>query len=144
MKLTEKVFDRIDHVARRFARFSEGFAGFLKGAEYLTEPSSPIKGLSFNAALDKNFFEALFAGMTIRFCFFVAYGTDGVLAGHVVVIRVRPTFSDTPDIIGSFSFNSHGITDFDTLDGNDKLEISYNAAEIILHFLDQALAKPLP
>lgn len=144
MKLTEKVFDRVDHVARRYARFNEGFSSLLKGAEYLTEPSSPIKGLSLNASLDQNFFEVLFAGMTIRFCFFVAYGIDGALAGRVGVVRVRPTFSDTQDIIGSFSFNGQGITDFDTSDGNDKLEISYNAAEIVLHFLDQALAKPLP
>ncbi len=144
MKLTEKVFDRIDHVARRYARFKEGFASFLKGTEYLTDSSSPIKGLSLIASLDENHFDVLFVGITIRFSFLVVYGTDGILSGRVVVVRVSPTFSDKKDIIGSFSFNSQGTTDFETLDGNDKLDIGYNAAEIVLHFLDQALAKPVP
>lgn len=144
MKLTAKVFERMDHVARRYDRLKEGFSNFLKGSEYLTESSSSIKGLSLEASLDENHFDVMFAGITIRFFFLIAYSTDGVLSGRVVVIRINPTFSDEKDIIGSFSFNSQGTTDFETLDGNDKLEIGYNAAEIVLHFLDQALAKPVP
>lgn len=144
MKLTDKVFDRIDHVGRRYAQFSEIFAQFLKGCTYLTDPSSPVKGIALSVSLDQNHFDVLFAGMVVRFHFVAGYGADSALTGRVIVIRVSPTFSDTPDIIGSFLFNGQGITDFEVSDGSDKLEIEYNAAEIVLHFLDQALAKPLP
>lgn len=143
MKLTEKVFDRIAHVARHYSRIQDRFASFLKETEYLTKSSSPIKGLSINASLEDNYFDVLFAGMTIRFSLLVTYSSDGVSSGRVVVVRVSPVFSDKKDIIGSFTFNGQGITDFESADDNDKLDIGYNASEIVLHFIDQAIAKPL-
>ncbi|MBU0910489.1 MAG: hypothetical protein KKA54_15705 [Proteobacteria bacterium] len=144
MKLTENVIDRAEYAAKRYDSFKEAFVRFMKGAAYLTEPSSPIRGLSIEPSLDKNHFDVTFVGMTIRFCFLVQYGTDNALTGRVVIVRETPTFSDTPDIIGAFSFNGKGVTDFDVAEGDDKLEIEYNAVEIVLHFLDQALAKPFP
>jgi len=144
MKLTENVYDRADHAAKRYARFKEAFACFLKGAAHLTEPTFPIKGLSIGPFLDTNQFDVTFVGMTIRFRFLMLYDTDNTLTGRVVVARNPPAFSDTPEIIGAFSFNGHGITDFEIDEDRDKLGIEYYASEIILHFLDKALAKPLP
>ena len=144
MKLISKVFDRAAYAQKRYGRLNEHFVQFLAGAAFLTEPASPVKGLAFSEALNANYFDAFFLGMQIRFRLHAYYGSDDALLGKVVVVREVPTFSEVSDIIGSFSFNGQGTTDFEVAEGADNIEMKYSAAEIILHFLDLSLGKPLP
>ena len=115
----------------------------MQGAGYLTEARSPVTGLEIKPNLDTNQFDVLFAGMAISFRFLVLYGADDLLTGNVVVVRNSPSFCDKADVIGRFSFDRQGITDFENSNGS-KLEIEYIAADIVLHYLVQALRKELP
>lgn len=130
-------------MGRRYSDLKARFDSFFNEAQYLLDPSSKIVNLSFDAVLDKNYFEVSFAGMQLRFQFVPSFLEDGSLHGTVYCLRESPNFTESKDIIGTFTFNGRGITNFEVDDGNDALEIGYNAAEIIMHFVNQALAKPL-
>jgi hypothetical protein len=144
MKVTARVFDRATHAQKRYARLKEHFAHFYDGVTYLSELASPIKDITLSAELATNCFDVSFLGMKLRFHFVACYGQDEELRGKVVVVREAPAFSECPDIVGSFLFNGQGISDFEATDGEGELDMAYSAAEIVLHFLDQSLAKPLP
>ena len=145
MKLTEDVLNRTVNAQKQHRRLKAiFFENFRRGAEYLTDEECPIKDLTLASSLDENYFDIFFLEMQIRFRFFTYYGADDVLTGKVAVLRQSPTLSKTPDVIGGFSFNAEGMTDFEAAEGNKKIEIGHGAKAIILHFIDQALLKPLP
>lgn len=130
-------------ISRRYPDLKARFDSFFNGAQYLLAPASSIVNLSFEANLDKNYFDVLFAGMRLRFKFIPFTLEDSSLHGSVFCLRESPKFIESKDIIGTFTFNGRGITNFEVDDGNDALEIEYNAGDIIMHFVNQALAKPL-
>lgn len=143
MKLIPNNHEKSIQTGRRYLELKARFDSFFNGAQYLLDPSSKIVNLSFDASLDNNYFNVLFAGMQLRFQFVPSLLEDSSLHGVVYCLRESPKFIESKDIIGTFIFNGRGITDFEVDDGNDRLEIEYNAGDIIMHFVNQALAKPL-
>jgi hypothetical protein len=143
MKLIPNSHDKMIHVSRRYLDLKARFDGFFNGAQYLLDPSSKIVNLAFDTALEKDYFDVLFTGMQIRFKFIPFALEDGSLHGSVYCLRESPRFIESKDIIANFTFNGRGITNFEVDEGSDALEIEYNAGDIIMHFVNQALAKPL-
>ena len=145
MKLTTDIISRIDNTQKQHRRMKAIFLGnFRRGAEFLTDEEGLFKELSLGSSLEENYFDIFFLEMQIRFHFSTCYGADDALTGNVAVLRQSPTFTKTPDVIGNFSFNIEGITDFEVAEGNDRIELGRYSKEIILHFINQALLKPLP
>lgn len=144
MELTKNVIERIAHVDKRYVRFRQVFATFVERAQLLVGPDSNIKGLRLETSAQENILDVFFAEMQIRFLLLVCYGEDGSPRGRVVCSREIPNLSDTNDILGSFSFSGQGATDFDVEQGHDPVEMEYHAIEIVLHFLNLAIGKPLP
>ena len=145
MKLTEDVLNRTVDAQKKHRRMKAiFFENFRRGAEFLTDEEGPIKELMLGSSPEENYFDIFFLEMQIRFRFFTCYGADDALTGKVVVLRQSPALSKIPDVIGGFSFDAEGITDIEAAEGNGKIEIGRSAQQIILHFIDQALLKPLP
>lgn len=143
MKLIPNSHEKIIQIGRRYSDLKARFHSFFNGAQYLLDPSSRIANLAFEAVLDKDYFDVSFAGMQLRFQFVPSFLEDGSLHGTVYCLRESPKFNEPKDIIGTFTFNGRGITNFEVDEGDDALEIEYNAGEILMHFVHQALAKPL-
>jgi hypothetical protein len=144
MKLSKQIFDQANSSLKKYGRFKEIFKRFFNSANFLTAPDTPVEGVVFKPFLDENYFDTYFDGMRIRFLFLQNYVSDDELMGKIVAVRVWPTFSETPDIVASFTFDGEGFTEFEIANGQDKVNIEYKAAEIILLVLDQALRKPFP
>ena len=144
MKPSKHIFEQANFTLKRYGRYKEIFKRFFNSAKLLTKPDTPVEGVVLKPLLDENYFDTFFGGMRIRFLFLESYGVDDILMGKIVAVRVWPTFSESPDIIASFTFDGEGFTDFEVADGNDKVNIEYKAAEIILLILDLALRKPFP
>lgn len=145
MKLDRDWYNHLDRISQRYAQLRRHFTSFSKSAVELLDSKPPAKELSIRPGPGEECISLSFAGTALRFQFLVeATPTDEALRGRVFVTRVAPSLTGTPDVIGSFTFNYQGFVDMDANDGADKRGIEDNASAIVLHFLDQALGKPLP
>ncbi len=143
MKPSKQIFDHANFTTKRYGRYKEIFKRFFNSAKLLTEPDTPVEGVVFKPSLDENYFDIFFDGTRLRFLFLESYAADDTLMGKIIAVRVWPTFSESPDIIASFTFDGEGFTNFEVADGHDKVNIEYKSAEIILLIFDLALRKPL-
>lgn len=144
MELTKNVFERIAQVDKRHVRFMQIFATFVERVQFLGGPNSTIKGIKLEAAAQENILDVFFAGIRIRFLLLVCYGEDASPRGRVVCSRKIQNLFDTNDIVGSFTFSGQGVTDFDVEQGHESVEMEYHAIDIVLHFVNLAIGKPLP
>jgi len=143
MQLTDDVLHRVMQAERQYVRLKQIFASFLDNANYLVSPQSAIKSIRLEVSPEGDFLDVFFAGIQVRFLFLICSGEDGSHRGNIVCSREAPNFSQCKDIVGSFTFSSAGITDFEVADGHDKIEMGYHANEIILHFVDKTIGTPL-
>lgn len=143
MQISHKVVDEIIHVERRYTRLTQIFAGFVERAKYLVGENSPLKAFKLKVSADENSLDAIFAGIHLRFQLLPGYGEDGSVRGRVVCSRQVPGLYKESDILGSFTFLGNGNTDFEVEQGSDPIEMEYHAIEIVLHFVQMAIQKPL-
>ena len=143
MKISHKVVDEIIHIERRYTRLTQIFAGFVERAQYFVEENSPLKALELKVSADGSSLDANFAGIHLRFQLLPGYGDDGSVRGRVVCSRQIPGLYKESDILGSFTFLGNGNTDFEVEQGGDPIEMEYHAIEIVLHFVQMAIQKPL-
>jgi hypothetical protein len=143
MRIAPKVHEQAVSACRRYSRLKGAFGRFYVGGQLLTEQRSRLENFVFEPSLENNRFDVLLMGMRLQFLFAPLYDENGALHGNVFCSRCHPRFSENPLLIESFKFDAQGITDFEVDEGQDRLEIEYNAPEIILHFITQALAMPL-
>lgn len=144
MQISHKVVDEIIHVERRYARLAQIFAEFVERAQYLAGENSPLKTLKLQVSADGNSLDAIFAGIHLRFQLLPVYGEDGSVRGRVVCSRQVPGLYKDSDVLGSFTFFGNGNTDFNVEEGGDPIDMEYHAIEIVLHFVQMAIQKPLP
>ncbi len=144
MQIGHKVVDEIIHVERRYTRLARIFADFVEKTQYLAGESSPLKALKLQVSADSSSLDALFAGIHVRFQLLPGYGEDGSVLGRVVCSRQIPGLHRDSDILGCFTFSGNGNTDFNVEQGHDPIEMEYHAIEIVLHFVQIAIQKPLP
>ncbi|MCK6407427.1 MAG: hypothetical protein L6Q60_15625, partial [Rhodocyclaceae bacterium] len=64
--------------------------------------------------------------------------------GITVCSRQIPGLYKERDILDSFTFLGNGSTDINVEQGRDPIEMEYHAIEIVLHFVQMAIQKPLP
>ena len=144
MKLTENVYNRIVATQKQHIRLKAlFFENFKRGAEFLTDEEAPIKGLTLTPSLEGNYFDISYLDMQIRFAFFTYYGADDVLTGKVVALRKITALTSITDVIGNFSFDIDETTDFEVAEGDKKIEIGYRSKDILLHFIELAILKPM-
>ncbi len=143
MKISHKVVDEIIHIERRYTRLTQIFAGFVERAQYLVGENSRLKVLKLKVSADGSSLDAIFAGIHLRFQLLPGYGEDGSVRGWVVCSRQIPGLYKESDILGSFTFLGNGNTDFEVEQGGDPIEMEYHAIEIVLHFVQMAIQKPL-
>ena len=135
MKFDHMVLKRSASAHLQYARLKQAFKEFVDaGSAYLARPDPPIAGIKLEVNLHENYFDVFFVGMHVRFQFLVRKGTDGAMIGAVVVVRKSPTFSNEPDLIGSFMLTPEGKTEYEDA----------TAAEVVLHWLDEALEHQMP
>lgn len=139
MHIEKNIVNRITQAGRRYAKFQEAFASFIKGAEYFSNPQGEIKGVELVVPQGLGYFDVKLATIQIRFHFTICYAADDSLRGKVVCVLQPQPFSDTKKILGSFTFNGQGETDFEVPVGEDKIELNYSAIEIVSHFLEQGI-----
>ncbi len=144
MKLAKQIFDQANYTMKMYGRYKEIFKRFFNSAKFLTQADTPVEGVVLKPMLEENYFDVFFSGVRIRFLFLANYGEDGVFAGKIVAVRVWPTFSETPDIIASFTFDGEGFANFELANDSDKINIEFKAAEIVLLVLDAVVRKPFP
>lgn len=141
MELTKRAETRIVHAERQYLRLNRVFSSFVERASFLEGSQSPLTTFKPLASPDGDSLDVVGVGIHLKFVFLLCYGQDGTPKGRVVCLRETPRFSEAKDIIGSFTFSGSGTTDFEIKDGEDTVEMDYHTIEIILHFVDQAIAK---
>lgn len=139
MNIEHNIVNKSIHAERRYVRLKEKFSEFARGAEYCLEPRCEVKGVVISISENREYFDALFATIQVRFQFTVCYAADNSLRGKVICILQTPSFTDTKKIIGTFTFNGQGEADFEVPAGADKIELGYSAVELVLHFLDKGI-----
>lgn len=144
MQISDKIFEQVAYVDKRYTKFTQIFAGFVESAQRLVGEDSPLKALKLEASAEGNCLDVFFAGMHIRFMLLPCYGEGESTRGRVVCSRDIPTLCKDSDILGSFTFSTDGSTDFDAAPGRDVIEMEYDATKIVLHFVHMAIKKPLP
>ena len=144
MQISDKIFEQITYVEKRYAKFKQIFAIFVESAQDLVGENSPLKALKLEASAEGNCLDVFFAGIHMRFLLLPCYGEGESARGRVVCSRNIPTLYKDSDILGSFTFSTDGSTDFDTAPGRDLIEMEYDATKIVLHFVHMAINKPLP
>ena len=144
MQISPKVVDEINHLERRYTRLAQVFAVFVERARYLVGENSPLKVLKMQVSADGSSLDAIFAGIHVRFQLLPSYAADGSVLGRVVCSRQISGLYKDNDILGCFTFLGNGNTDFNVDQGSDPIEMEYHAIEIVLHFVQMAIQKPLP
>lgn len=143
MQISHKVVDEITNFERRYTRLTQIFVDFVERAHYLVGEHSPLKALKLKVSVDGSSLEAIFAGIHLRFQLLPGYGEDGSVRGRVVCSRQIPGLYKESDILGSFTFLGNGNTDFEVEQGSYPIDMEYHAIEIVLHFVQMAIQKPL-
>lgn len=144
MQISDKIFEQIAQVDKRYTRFTQIFAGFVERALGLVGENSQFKALKLEVSPDGNYFDCFFTGLRVRFQLLPGYGEDGSTRGRIVCSRDIPTLYKDSDILGSFTFSVNGTTDFSFAPDRDPIEMEYDATRIVLHFVHMAIQKPLP
>lgn len=144
MKLREGADARFAQLRSRFDRIEARYAAFLAALKYFKNPGVAVLGVSVDLPDTEPYAKASFGTVTVGFRLLHALSTEGSALGRVVCILESPASGSERPVIGSFTFNSQGFTDFEVPGGSELAEIEYSAPEIVLHFLDVALARPAP
>lgn len=144
MQISPKVVDEIIYLERRHTRLTQIFSVFVERAQYLVGENSPLKGFKMQVSPDSSSFDVIFAGLHVRFQLLPGYAADGSVLGRVVCSRQISGLYKDNDILGYFTFLGNGNTDFNIEQGCDPIEMEYHAIEIVLHFVQMAIQKPLP
>ena len=144
MQLTERVGPRLDRAGQRFEQLKRPFQAFIERLACFAAPRCEVRGVVVTPTPDEFYFTVSFTTVTVGFRFLLALEANSVAHGRVVCTLEKPTFTETKPVLGSFTFNGQGETDFEVAEGVDKLDIDFFAPEIVLHFINAALERPAP
>ncbi|MDP3087651.1 MAG: hypothetical protein Q8M99_05630 [Methylotenera sp.] len=138
-----QAYEKTVHFDKRYPALVDGFERFYRGSQFLINSKWKIPGFLFEPPTGNNYFDVFFAGMRLRFQMVATALEDGSLLGTIYCLRITPKFKELEDVIGSFTYNGQGITDFEVEENKDRIEIEHMAPEIIVNFINLALLKPL-
>jgi hypothetical protein len=139
MKLHAKLLDRFVNAERRFNQFTKKFAEFVETLEFFKQQRCPVPGVEIKKTDDPLCVIAVYRTVSISLRMLCELSKDSVALARVVCVLETPSFAAEKRILGSFTFNGQGFTDFEPEEGEDPLEVQYMAPEIVLHFLHLAL-----
>ena len=90
--------------------------------------------------IDDYTIDALYLGTTVRFQLFLTY-ENGQSMGRVICLNKYQVQEKVFfDFLGAFTFNPAGATDLPPNDHGEVRTVSGNADNIVIEFLDQAIA----
>lgn len=145
MQLKPNLVERIGYVDKRFNQLREKFSVFLTNLDYFAEPKCHIPGVKVTKAADGLSCSVAFATVVIEDRFLVSMRKDGSgPTGHVICTLEAPLFMEEVPLLGSFTFKGKGTTDFEPPANADPIEIDTHAAELVMHFVELALQRPMP
>jgi hypothetical protein len=143
MRLLPTAINRFAAADRRFDQFTQKFAGFVaRTLDYFSEQRCPVRGVLVTRTDDPLAVIVTYRTVTLGIHMLCELTHEGAASGRVLCTLEKPSFSKEKRLLGSFSFNSQGITDFEADEGDDPIDLEYMAPEIVLTLLHQALQLP--
>ena len=139
MKLNPQALERLAQADARFNRFDERFKTFLQQLSFFNEPRCPIKGIAVEVAPDERGFSAKYRTITIAFRMLFQLSAQGTPSARVECSLEEPKEGKNKVILGTFTFNPLGATNFEPGPDADPIDLEGMAAEILLHFIQLAL-----
>jgi hypothetical protein len=135
---------------RQLARFSQmeqqgpelqrRFRALTAAHQYFHGPGE-LKLLSVSDALDDGGIEAVFLGVRIRFQLVLIFNDAYEPRGKVICTYCHHTFGEPmQEQIGTFIFDSDGITDLESLAEGPPISLENNAGQIVLTFFEKAFS----
>lgn len=143
MKLISNSYEKALRLVKINKEFKYYFERFFDESQRLTDPNYGFPGISFEANLERNYFDVSYLGVHLRFEFNLCIGEDGVAEANIYCSKESPNFSKEKNIIGAFKFNRAGITNFETDNDQETVSLEYRAIELISHFIYLSATKPL-
>jgi len=144
MRLSDQVIQRVGLAGRRFLKLKSVFDAFIEELSFFSEPRCPTPGVTIEKSADGYFFTASFTSVVVGFRLLHVQETDQPAAVKVVCTLESPFFTKNKPVIGAFTYNGQGDTDFEVDEGADPINLNGAAPEIVLHFIVEALAWPVP
>lgn len=131
----------LDSVDARHKALFDKFDCFARQAlEKINHPKFHIKGIDIEPLGDKNHFVVKFAGRTIRFQFYTAFGEGAVLVGIVNCYLVENFPEPGYQELGSFKFSASGKTGFfDDVGDPILIDTDVGALYIVLNYIYKSL-----
>ncbi len=140
MKLPTTLHQDNASASKRYDQLADHFSRFVKATNFFSDPRSHFPQVKVQPTSDAHRLEVKFAGTHLRFQFLMIKTDERGIFAKVVCQRLEPHFAKDIEIIGKFTFDFRGQTEFDSDDG-DKLDIEFGSPEIILYFLQLAISK---
>ncbi len=139
MKIQPNLFDQFANAERRFNHLTEKFAAFIKALEFFAEPRCPVRDVLITNTEDPLYLVVTYRTVAVGIRMLCELTDTGVASARIVCTLEKPSFTVDKKLLGSFSFNGQGFTDYEVADGEDPVEMEYMAPEIVLSFLHLAL-----
>ena len=140
MKLTAHTFERLAQADSRFSRFDDRFNAFLQRLTFFNESHCPVKGITIELVPTERRFTAKYRTVVVGFRMFFQLNAQGTTSARVVCTLEEPYAEAIKASLGIFTFNAQGFTDLEVDQEGDPIELEEMAPEIVVHFIQLALA----
>lgn len=113
----------------------------LTSAHGYFQGNAALKSVSVSDAGDDGCVDAVFMDVRLRFQLLMIFSDDFEPRGRVVCLHCHSTYGEQArDSLGAFTFDAAGTTDLDTGIDGQRLSLQTGAPQIILTFIERALA----
>jgi hypothetical protein len=142
MKLTNDIYHRSVTVSREYAMLKDIFEKFTRETLSL-EHDGRLKAVTIKANLAQDELLFTFAGARIRFKMLPGYNAATQLVGNILVTRDSHRLSDDVELLDTFMIDTQGMTEIQNAEKAELAYLPHFAGDIVLHYLHEAIAKPV-
>lgn len=130
---------RFSQMEQDGAQLRARFAGLTSAHEFFQ--ANGLKSISVSDELDDGGIEVVFMKVRIRFQMMLMFNDTFEPRGRVFCTHCHCTYGEAvQDKLGGFIFDREGVTDLDTCIGGEPFTLTEGAPQIILTFLERAMA----
>lgn len=131
---------RFARMEREGAELRVRFEALTSAHSYFQGPAA-LKSISVSDALDDGSIEAVFMDVRIRFQMLMIFNDAFEPRGRAICTHCHGTYgSPIQETLGGFTFDTEGITDLETCIDGQTIRLRESAPQIILTFLERAMA----
>lgn len=136
--LSHDRLSQFSRMEREGEQLSRRFAA-LTSAHWYFQERAALKSISVSDALDDGSIEVVFMDVRLRFQLAMIFNDDFEPRGQVICMHCRRTCGNpVRDMLGTFTFDSEGLTDLDAGIDGQPVDLHAGAPQIILTFLERA------